>query len=318
MRAFGIGLAAVLALAAPRVAAAALDRRIPPRLAAAVHLWALIGMGVAPVALLLCLAGPGSPAWSACQGAAGSAGHLLAWGALGGAGLVAGALAVSAARAVRATAAARPDRLGALQPSFTAEGVPVHVLPVGRPVAFSVGLRQPRVVLSRGLLELLADDERRAVIAHEVAHARGGHLGPLFLAQVVGRALGELPPVRWASAALRRELEAAADEHAARAVGDREVVAVAIAKVALADSAAFRAGAFAGGADIAYRIERLLAPGPGSRLRDAVALGLVGTLVAATVVAQCGALHAGALWAGVASCLVLGWVGTRPLRPIAR
>jgi len=42
------------------------------------------------------------------------------------------------------------------------------------PRAFVFGLRRPRIVLSAGLLRRLAPAERRAVVRHEIAHARAG------------------------------------------------------------------------------------------------------------------------------------------------
>lgn len=306
-----IVLAAALALAAPLLARAP-DVRRSPRVAAGVHLWALIAIGASPLALALCLAGPGAPGGTTCPGTAGHGNHLLAWAALGSGTLVVAALAVAGLGTLRATRAAHPRRLG--QPNFTAEGVPVHVLPLHRPLAFAVGVVRPRIVLSRGLLKLLDGEELRAVIAHELGHVRGGHLGALLVGRAVARVFGVVPPVRHASAALLRELEAAADDHAAQVVGDRDVVAAAIAKVALA-GAPLSPGGFGGGGDLAYRVDRLLDPRPPSRGRQALGVALVALLVLGTVAAQCGALHGGAAWAGVASCALLGWVGSRPLRP---
>lgn len=312
MSLLAIVLAGALALAAPLLARAP-DARRSPRVAAGVHLWALIGIGALPLALALCLAGPDAPVRTPCLGMPGHEDRLLAWAALGSGVVVVTALALAGVRTLRATRAAHPRRLG--QPCFTAEGVPVYVLPLDRPLAFAVGVR-PRIVLSRGLLDLLDADELRAVVAHELGHVRGGHLGALLVGRTVARVFGVLPPVRHASAALLRELEAAADDHAAHVVGDRDIVAAAIAKVALA-GAPPSPGGFAGGGDLAYRVERLLDPPPRSRGRQAMGVALVALLVLGTVVSQCGPLHAGLLWAGVASCALLGWVGSRPLRPLA-
>jgi len=317
VNALGIALAGVLALAAPALATAVSDRRTSPRLAAAVHLWALIGMAVAPVALLLCLAGPGSLLRGACHGVLAHHGHVFGFAALALAGGILAWLTLAAARTVRATLAADPKRLGAVGPTSTEYGVPVYVLPVERPVAFAVGLRTARVVVSRGLMDLLSEEERRAALAHEVAHVRGGHPALLFLGRVMVQAFGPLPPVRRAFASLRRELEASADDHAVRAVGDPEVVASAIAKVGLAGTAPAATAALADEADLAYRVGRLLGRYPESKTRAAVALALTGVLAIGVVASQCGALHPGALWTGVVACsALLGWIGLRPLRPV--
>lgn len=194
MNAAGIALAGALALAAPGLAAVVSDRRTSPRVAAALHLWALIGMAVAPIAFLLCLAGPGSLLRGTCHGPLVHHEHVLGWAALGAVGAILAWLSLAAISTFRATLAANPGRLGARGPSSTAGGVPVYVLPVERPVAFAVGLRRAKVVVSQGLIDLLSDEERRAAVAHEVAHIRGGHPGLLFVGRVMTQAFGVLPP----------------------------------------------------------------------------------------------------------------------------
>jgi len=42
------------------------------------------------------------------------------------------------------------------------------------PCAYLFGLRRPRIVLSAGLIDVLTSSERRAVVRHEIAHARSG------------------------------------------------------------------------------------------------------------------------------------------------
>ncbi len=316
MNAAGIALVGALALAAPDLGAMVSDRRASPRVAAALHLWALIGMAVAPIAFLLCLAAPGSLLHGTSHGALEHDRQVLAWVALGVVGAILGWLAVATARTLRATLAAGPRRLSVGEPTSTPGGVPVYVLPVERPVAFAVGLRRARVVVSQGLMDLLSEEERRAAVAHEVAHVRGGHPGLLFVGRVVSQAFGALPPARRAFASLRRELEAAADDHAAKAVGDPEVVARAIAMVGLAGAAPAPSAALADEADLAYRVGRLLGRYPESKARAAVALALTGILAIGVVASQCGALHPDALWTGVVACsALLGWIGLRPFRP---
>ncbi len=315
MNAVGIALAGALALAAPGLAAVVSDRRTSPRVAAALHLWALILMAVAPIALLLCLAGPGSLVRGTCHGALEHHGHFLGWAALGVVGVILGWLARATAKTLRATLAADPRRLGVGKPTSTPDGVAVYLLPVERPVAFAVGLRRAQVVMSQGLMDLLSTEERRAAVAHEVAHVRGGHPSLLFIGRVMSQAFGVLPPARLSFASLRRELEAAADDEAARAVGDPEVVARAIAKVGLAGAEPVPTAALADEADLTYRVGRLLGRYPESKTRAAVALALTGVLAIGVVASQCGGLHPGTLWSGILACTALiGWIGLRPFR----
>lgn len=315
MNAAGIALVALLAFAAPRFGAAVADRRVAPRIAAALHLWALIGMAVVPVALLLCVAGPGGVVRGTGPAVLGYRLPALAWAALGAATAIGTRLLYATVKTVRATLAADPGPAGPGGPMPTREGVVVHLLPVERPLAFAVGLRRGRVVVSRGFLGLLEGDERRAALAHEAAHVREEHPALLLVAQVVARAFGPLPPVRRASASLRQELEAAADDRAAVAVGDPGIVAAAIVKVGRA-RAAPGPGAPGAAPELAYRVGRLLGAHAPSRAREVATLALTGLLAVGVLASQCGALHPGPPWIGLAVCAVLlGWVGLRPLRP---
>lgn len=310
-----VAMVGVLALSAPALSARVVDRRSSPRATAVVHLLALIAMGVVPIAMLLCLGGSGS-LLRACHGTLEHHLHVLRWIALGAAGAMVWWLAYTAVRTLRATRAANPGRLRLGLATAISAGVPVYLIPVEQPVAYASGIRRGQVVVSEGLVRVLTDEERRAAVAHEVAHVRGGHPGLLFIGGVVARAFSPLPPAKRAFASLRRELEAAADDEAAIAVGDPETVARAIAKVGLAGAAPVPGAALAEEADLAYRVGRLLGHRPESRPRGVVALGLAGLLGTGLVASQCGALHPGALWTGVVACSVLvGWVGLRPFHP---
>jgi beta-lactamase regulating signal transducer with metallopeptidase domain len=69
----------------------------------------------------------------------------------------------------------------------------IEVVPAAAPAAFCTGLLRPRVVVTEGLLERLGRNERRAAVAHELAHAQGR--GPLkvSLARLASRSLFWLP-----------------------------------------------------------------------------------------------------------------------------
>lgn len=89
------------------------------------------------------------------------------------------------------------------------------VLPSEELVAFSTAGRSGQVVMSRGLITALSDDELAAVVRHEVAHVQHRHQRYLMLARVVERSLGLLPLVRRGVTALRCAVERWADEEAA-------------------------------------------------------------------------------------------------------
>ncbi|MEX2500348.1 MAG: M56 family metallopeptidase [Wenzhouxiangellaceae bacterium] len=84
------------------------------------------------------------------------------------------------------------------------------------PRAFLFGLRRPRIVLSAGLLRLLTPAERRAVVRHEIAHARAGDPARRF---ILGFLLAvHLPQSR---KRLQRHWNQAAEERADDCVADR-------------------------------------------------------------------------------------------------
>ncbi|NLU67821.1 M56 family metallopeptidase [Streptomyces sp. HNM0574] len=124
--------------------------------------------------------------------------------------------------------------------------------------------RAGRVVVSTGMLRSLAGDERRALIAHERAHLGARHHRFLLASQLAARANPLLRPLRDAVA---YSAERWADEEAARAVGDRKVVARAVGKAALVSRGEAMAGvlAFASTGPVPRRVAALLEPTPPSR-----------------------------------------------------
>jgi hypothetical protein len=75
-------------------------------------------------------------------------------------------------------------------------GAAVGVLRSRRQGAFCVGLLRPRVVITSALLDALDPDERRAVVEHELSHARGGAPLKLMLGHLAVRTLFWVPVLR--------------------------------------------------------------------------------------------------------------------------
>jgi hypothetical protein len=118
-----------------------------------------------------------------------------------------------------------------------------------------------RIVVSRGLLVTLSPQGRRALLAHERAHLTEHHELPVLLA---GVAASGLPLLHALPRAVRTACERSADEAAARAVGDRAVVADTIVQVA---RPAVGGVVFGGaGADVPARVAALLRPRGGRAL----------------------------------------------------
>jgi Peptidase family M48 len=99
------------------------------------------------------------------------------------------------------------------------------------PHAFAVAGKPGRIVVSATMLAALNAPQRRAMLAHERAHLDRHHSALLTLAQLAAAANPLLLPVR---AAVGYLCERHADELAAAEVGDRFLVAEALATAALA------------------------------------------------------------------------------------
>ncbi len=164
------------------------------------------------------------------------------------------------------------------------------------------------------------------MLAHELAHLRLRHHRLLRFAQVVSTTLGAaVPAAADAGALLARELEVIADQAAATQVGDRRVVARALARAALATAGATRAPspalAFGGERDLVYRLDRLLED-PRRQDRCGVAAGAIGLLAAGLVAIMAGAVQptdpvGGVIVVGV-TLLGIGWLSWRAVVPPSR
>ena len=171
------------------------------------------------------------------------------------------------------------DAIGRQVRSMDGEEMDVIVVPADEPFALTVGLRRRRVIVSTPVLTTLGEDERTAVLAHESAHVRGWHPALLSVGTVLSRAFPFIRPLRSCADQLLVGLEMAADEAAARAVGDPLIVARAL--LALAPYAPKGiTGLGVAGTAIGARVERLtsLARSGAPRSR-AVAAWMVGSAV---------------------------------------
>lgn len=148
------------------------------------------------------------------------------------------------------------------------------------PFAFTLPGRGGQIVMSRGLMELLSDDEQAIVLAHERAHGEHRHDRYLLVAQIAAT----VPLLRPLARRLRYTLERWADEIAADQCGDRRTVARTLSKVALGTAVPVGALGF-GGLGVTGRVTALLAP-PARPPRSAVlgilwiAIGSIGLLAA--------------------------------------
>lgn len=156
-----------------------------------------------------------------------------------------------------------------------------EILAMDEPLAFAVPGRPGRVVVSTGMLASLDRDELAVLFAHEHSHLRHHHHRFLHIAEIAAAAVPLLRPL---SRQVRFATERWADEDAAGEVGDRRIVARAIARAALAVNGASAPSptlaAFTGYGTTA-RVEAMMQPlGRSPRLTALlVGLGLSGVIL---------------------------------------
>lgn len=265
----------LLAAVPARLAAAPWVLRCP---GLALLLWQAIGLSAGLLALEIATTVALAPAGSTHADAvtavlAGDLGSLPVWA---GAALAAAVLLLlhlltvllgSAAVTVRSRRAHRAlvDLVATRNPLLARTQVVASDLPV----AYCLPGLRPRVVLSRGALALLADDEVRAVLAHEAAHVDQRHDLVVLPFVALRSTFPRLGVVRTAVAQVALLVEAQADDRAVR-THDRSVLARALYKVGTSGAPA--GGLTAAGTGVLLRAQRLLEPPSGLPLRSRLAV----------------------------------------------
>ncbi|MGH3437773.1 MAG: M56 family metallopeptidase [Sciscionella sp.] len=160
---------------------------------------------------------------------------------------------------------------------------PLIVLDIPRVDAFTTPAPAGRVVVTAGLLRAVTPLERRVVLAHEHSHLNHRHS---WWALAADLAAAFNPLLRPTATTVGHAIERWADEDAARAVGDRYLVARTLARVALLQHhapALEGVTASATGGNVSRRAQALLAPPPPRRplalavLSGVLLVGLVAT-----------------------------------------
>jgi hypothetical protein len=134
----------------------------------------------------------------------------------------------------------------------------VRVLDSARAFAFAEPGARGGIVVSSSMIAALEPDERQALLAHEQAHLRNRHDLFLILAVLVDH----VPLLSHLGRQLRLALERWADEDAARYLGDRRLVARAVARAALAAAPNQVGFLSATGGNVPARVLALTAPKP--------------------------------------------------------
>ena len=136
---------------------------------------------------------------------------------------------------------------------------PFLVLESDEVMAFARPGRPGQIVVSSGMLGALDEDEQRVLIAHERAHLRLHHHRYVRAAELAASAVPLLRPL---TVRVRYATERWADEEAALQIGDRGLVARAIAHAALATTASPTIGLGLADTGTVARVEALLNRAP--------------------------------------------------------
>ncbi|MFJ8108090.1 M56 family metallopeptidase [Streptomyces sp. NPDC096132] len=154
------------------------------------------------------------------------------------------------------------------------------------PAVYCLPGRRCRVVITQGALDVLSEDQLRAVVEHERAHIDGRHHLLHLLAEAFSRSFPGLPLARHAREQTTLLVEMIADDRALRS-HPREALASAMYEVAAGRIPPAALGAGGGGALI--RLRRVLTPQP--RPHRATWLSVAAATVAAPllpVLVACG------------------------------
>lgn len=145
-----------------------------------------------------------------------------------------------------------PVGQGELADEAQRAGAELFVFPASRPVAFCVGLRRPRVVLSAGLLAGLDSDEQKAVVWHEALHARSREPLKCLAARLAAQTFFWVPLLRELLERYLLVKELAADREAVAKTSRRALAGALAQVVAPAPAGAVGIAEFA-----AARVDRL-------------------------------------------------------------
>nr|WP_273482759.1 M56 family metallopeptidase [Kribbella italica] len=164
-------------------------------------------------------------------------------------------------------------------------GLVVADLP--EPFAVAIPGRPGHVLVTSGMLSLLDPVERKVLLAHERSHLNRRHH---FLVAIAASSAAMNPLLTKLASLITYLAERSADEDAAAEVGDRTVVARAVAKASVAGSGRGPAPALGlHGSTAVERVAAIAGPEPASRWRGSTgvaALAVVQVAVSAVAIVQ--------------------------------
>lgn len=151
----------------------------------------------------------------------------------------------------------------------TVGGSPAWVVEAAFPVVAVVGLRRPRLIVARSVVERCSPQEMAAIVAHERGHLAAADNLKRLVVWGLCDALALSPRSRQMAAAWQEAAEQSADDHAmAQGTDALDLVSALVAVARLAPPgavAALPASAFYRGDGIERRVRRLLDTNPAAR-----------------------------------------------------
>lgn len=98
--------------------------------------------------------------------------------------------------------------------SFNLSGDQLLLIRYPIPLAMTIGLWSPRILVSTGLTDMLEPNELRAVIEHEKCHMQHRDPGAIFLLAMISKAMRYIPIFGWIAHKYPMMIELRADKYA--------------------------------------------------------------------------------------------------------
>lgn len=128
-------------------------------------------------------------------------------------------------------------------------------------LAFTMGFIKPSIVLSTGLIQMLEEDELKAVIEHESFHQNNHDPLKIFILELIAHSLWFIPLTKWCHQNYTIISEILADEHAIKKLGSQLELSSALLKlITYAPAKPSPTLVHFSGGSINYRLQQLVEP----------------------------------------------------------
>lgn len=128
--------------------------------------------------------------------------------------------------------------------------------------AFTIGFRNPKIIISTGIIELLEENELNAVIEHETSHQINRDTLMIFALQLISQSIWFIPLTKWAYQNYKIISELLADQYATYKTGSEAALGSALLKLIQHQfiRKSFPVMAHFSDESINYRLEQLVNP----------------------------------------------------------